>query len=202
MNYDYNSSRKRLSLPEYGRNIQKMVDHMLAVEDREKRTRMANAIIAVMGNLNPHLRDIADFKHKLWDHLAIMSDFKLDIDSPYPIPERTKLYSPPRIMKYPHAPIRYKHYGKSIERLIKTAMEMEDGEKKQALIEVVANNMKKQYLVWNKDVVSDEKIFDDLKELSKGAISLTANDFKLAEVKEPNTNVQHKPRKKRNQRKK
>ncbi|MFC2138444.1 DUF4290 domain-containing protein, partial [Bacteroidota bacterium] len=150
---DYNTDREKLILPEYGRNIQKMVEFVISIEDREERNSMAHAIIQIMGNMNPHLRDINDFKHKLWDHLAIMSDFKLDIDFPYEVPARETFTSKPRKVDYNDREIRYKHYGKTIELFIERAVDMEDDEVKVALIGVIANHMKKSYLTWNKDTV-------------------------------------------------
>jgi hypothetical protein len=175
MDYDYNTSRKRLVLPEYGRNIQRMVDIAAATENREERNRLARGIIAVMGNLNPHLRDISDFKHKLWDHLAIISDFKLDIDSPYPMPTAEALSERPKSVPYNQEKIRFKHYGKIIEQMVKKAAEMEAGEEKSMLIALIANHMKKSYLTWNREVVSDEIIFSDLVEMSKGRLQIDAN---------------------------
>jgi len=194
MSFDYNTTRKHLVLPEYGRNVQKMVDHIRSVEDRDERNRLAKALINVMGNLNPHLRDIADFKHKLWDHLAIMSQFELDIDSPYETPTPGKLRSKPRVVKYPQSRIRYKHYGKAIQMMIDKALEMENEEERKILIVLIANHMKKQYLTWNKDAVQDQVIFNDLKELSNGQIVLTEDDLKLAEAKD----ILSKNRKKKN----
>ncbi|MBN2521189.1 MAG: DUF4290 domain-containing protein [Bacteroidales bacterium] len=181
---DYNTSRKKLSLPEYGRNIQKMVDYIVSIKDKEERNDLAKAIIQIMGNMNPHLRDISDFKHKLWDHLAIMSDFKLDIDYPYDLPARETFTSKPRPVDYNINEIRYKHYGRVIELLIERAVEMPESEEKEALIQVIANHMKKSYLTWNKDSVDDWVIFKDLKELSKSKISIDEEDLKLSETKE------------------
>jgi hypothetical protein len=189
---DYNTQRKHLSLPEYGRNIQQMVNHLLEVEDREERSRLAKVIIGVMGNMNPHLRDINDFKHKLWDHLHIMSDFKLDIDSPYPKPDIETIFEKPRRVPYPTKPIKYKHYGRSIEMMVAKAIEMEDGTQKEALTQLIANHMKKSYLTWNKDSVTDEDILRDMSVLSNGQLTLSPG-FKLNEVKET---VTHKPKKK------
>jgi hypothetical protein len=176
---EYNTQRKKMVLPEYGRNIQLMVDHALKIEDREERNRMAKAIITIMGNMHPHLRDITDFKHKLWDHLAIMSDFKLDIDSPYPPPSIETLTERPKRVPYSLNEPRYKYYGKIIEQLIQKAAEMEDGEVKEALIEIIANHMKKTYIMWNKDTVTDDIIFDTIKELSSDKIDVNA-DLKLS----------------------
>jgi len=172
---DYNTSLPHLIIPEYGRNIQKMIDHAITLADREERNRMAKAIIDVMGQLNPHLRDVADFKHKLWDHLFIISDFKLDVDSPYPIPSRETFTSKPDRVAYPSHNIKYKHYGKTVENLIEKAITFEDGEMKDALIESIANLMKKSYVAWNRDIIGDEVIFDHLKELSQGKLKVKDN---------------------------
>ena len=198
MEYDYNTSRKKLVLPEYGRNIQKMVDYIIAIEDKEERNKAAQTIISIMGNLNPHLRDIGDFKHKLWDHLQIMADFKLDIDSPYELPKRETLTSKPDPIKYNQNDIRYKHYGKSLKMMINKAAEMEDGEEKENLIETLANHMKKSYLTWNREMVDNEQIFKDLNELSGGRINKTKDSFRLNDTKD----ILHKNRRKRQTRKK
>ena len=181
---DYNSQRKKLPLPEYGRNIQNMVDYLFTIEDRDKRNRSAQTVIDVMGNLYPYLRDVAEFKHKLWDHLAIMSDFKLDIDYPYDPPTPDILTEKPNIVPYHQNNIFYKHYGYIMESLIKKAAEIElSDEEKNALIELLANHMKKSYIAWNKDGVEDDKIFEDLNELSGGKLNFSNEDFKLADVK-------------------
>ncbi|MCK5136571.1 MAG: DUF4290 domain-containing protein [Bacteroidales bacterium] len=183
MSYDYNSSRKKLILPEYGRNIQKMVNHIKTIEDRDERNRAARSVIAVMGNLNPHLRDVNDFKHKLWDHLAIISDFDLDIDSPYDWPDKTSLKSKPRKVPYDQHKIRFKHYGRSIVLMIEKAVELEPGEEKEDLTRLIAFHMKKSYLTWNREAVSDEVIFLDLKTLSGGKLEIS-EDLKLPETKD------------------
>ncbi len=163
---DYNTSRKKLNLPEYGRNIHQMVDHLSTVEDRDERNRLARVLIGIMGNMNPHLRDVNDFKHKLWDHLFIMSDFKIDIDSPYPIPNLETYQEKPKTVPYPTQPITFKHYGRSIELMIQKAIEMEEGQQKEALTQLIANHMKKAYLMWNKDSVSDDDVIKDFARLS------------------------------------
>lgn len=195
---DYNTQRKDLTLPEYGRHIQEMVNQLMAIDDREERNKTAKAIITVMGNMNPHLRDINDFKHKLWDHLHIMAGFNLDIDSPYPKPEASVIYEKPKQVPYPSNPIKKKHYGRSILLMIEKAVEMEQGEQREALTRLIANHMKKSYIVWNKDSVSDEDIIRDLKELSQGKLT-PSPDFKFNEVRE---NIPYKPRKKFQPRKK
>jgi len=166
MEYDYNTSRPRLILPEYGRNIQKMVDYIITIADPEERNRLAQAVIIIMGNMNPHLRDINDFKHKLWDHLAIMSNFQLDIDYPYEIPQAEEFTEKPRRVSYNNSDIRYRHYGSIVENLIREAIKLPEGEDKDTLIRLIANHMKKSYLTWNRESVTDEIIFMDLYELS------------------------------------
>jgi len=183
MEYDYNTSRDSLILPEYGRNIQKMVNYVKSIEDREERNKAAKTVIAVMGNLNPHLRDVNDFKHKLWDHLAIIADFDLDIDSPYDWPEKASLEKRPNTVPYNQHSIRYKHYGRSIVLMIEKAVELEEGEEKADLIRMIAYHMKKSYLTWNREAVSDEEILTDLKTLSAGRIDVK-EDLKLPETKE------------------
>ncbi len=188
---DYNSQRKKLPLPEYGRNIQNMVEYVMTIEDRETRNKHAQTVIDVMGNLYPYLRDVAEFKHKLWDHLAIMTDFKLDIDYPYDPPSPDILTEKPNQVPYSQNRIKYKHYGRTMELLIEKAAELE-GEEKEAMIELLANHMKKSYLAWNKDAVEDDKIFKDLRELSHGNMEID-QDLKLTESK----NLISKPAKKK-----
>jgi hypothetical protein len=195
---DYNTQRTHLVLPEYGRHIQQMVDQLLAIEDSEERNKTAKAIIAVMGNMNPHLRDINDFKHKLWDHLHIMAGFNLEIESPYPKPEAYVIYEKPKRVPYPSHPIKYKHYGRSISQMIEKAIEMEEGAQKEALTSLIANHMKKSYLVWNLDSVADDDIIRDMKDLSNGKLTVSP-DFKFNDLKD---NASHKPRKKFQPRKK
>jgi hypothetical protein len=184
MEYDYNTSRKKLILPEYGRHIHKMIDHICTIEDREERNKAAKTIIAVMGNLNPHLRDVADFKHKLWDHLAVISEFKLDIDSPYEKPEPTKFQEKPSKVEYNQNNLKYKHYGKSVSLMIEAAAAMEEGEEREHLVKLLANHLKKLYLTWNREAVEDEQIFKDLEILSKGKIIFKEGELQLNETRE------------------
>ena len=181
---DYNTQQKKLIMPEYGRNVQQMIDHCVSIEDREERTRCANTIINIMGNLFPHLRDVDDFKHKLLDHLAIMSDFNLDIDYPYEIIRKENLRTKPDRIPYTLTPIRYRHYGKTLERMIKKCEDYPDGPERDQLISLLANHMKKSFLTWNKEVVDDDKIFKDLREYSHGRIDLSPETFRLKESKE------------------
>ena len=172
MELEYNTQREKLIISEYGRHIQKMVDHAASLKDRAERQKMAEGIIDLMGELNPHLRDVVDFKHKLWDHLFIMSDFKLDVNSPYEKPELEKLFEKPEPLAYPNSKIRFNHYGKVIEMMIKEASEMEKGELRNKLTLAIANQMKKSYVNWNRDSVEDKLIFKQLEQLSNGNLSL------------------------------
>jgi len=191
---DYNTQLSRLELPEYGRNIQRMVDHALTLEDREERKRCVQTIISIMGNLFPHLRDVPDFKHKLWDHLAIMSDFKLDIDYPYEIVRKENLYSKPEKVPYNSQRIKIKHYGRSIEDLIVKAVAMEDGAERTRLIQMMANHMKKSILAWNRESVDDQKIYDDLRTLSDGKIDVNEETVHLVESRDIMNNRKPMPR--------
>lgn len=159
-------------IPEYGRHIQQLIDHAIELEDKEERNKMVLAIVDVMGQLNPHLRDVPDFTHKLWDHVHIMSNFKLDVDSPYPTPSPEQFLEKPNPMNYPDGKIRFKHYGLCAEKLIDRAVEMEDGEEKEALIESIANLMKKHYLTWGRSSVDDAQIISDIKRISRGKLDV------------------------------
>jgi hypothetical protein len=192
MGYDYNTQRKRMALPEYGRNVQKMVDHIKTIENRDERNRAAKTIISIMGNLNPHLRDVGDFKHKLWDHLALIADFELDIDSPYPRPEREKFEGRPNEIPYSQGNIRYLHYGRIVELLIDAVAKKEDGDEKEYLTSLIVNQMKKSYITWNRGQVADEVIFGDLKLLSGGKLKVT-DGVKLLEIKDLLPQVRKKP---------
>jgi len=172
-----------MALPEYGRNVQKMVDHIKNIEDRAERNRAARTLIQIMGNLNPHLRDEGDFKHKLWDHLALIAGFELDIDSPYQLPEPSKFVEKPGQIPYQQGNIRYLHYGRIIEIMIETACNMKDGEEKEYLTSLILNQMKKSYITWNRSQVADEVIIGDMKMLSRGKLKVTEG-VRILEVKE------------------
>jgi len=177
----YNTEREKLVIPEYGRHLQKMINYVVAIEDREERNKEAKAIIAVMGNLQPHLRDVPDFQHKLWDQLFIISNFKLDVDSPYAILTKEKLEERPEPLRYPQNFPKYRFYGNNIKHMIDVAVEWESGDLKDALIITIANHMKKCFLNWNKDTVEDDVIFRHLVELSNGEINLVGSDEDLSD---------------------
>lgn len=149
-----------------------MVEHILTVEDKEERNLLAKAIITIMGSMNPHLRDITDFKHKLWDHLAIMSHFKIDIDAPYEMLTPKIFSEKPKYLSYKTNAIRFKHYGRIIELMIAEAIKMPEGREREELTKIIANHMKKSYLTWNKDAVDDAVIFKDLTLLSGGKLQI------------------------------
>lgn len=178
---EYNTQQRRLPLPEYGRSVQNMVDHALTIEDRAERQRCANTIINIMGGMFPHLRDVEDFNHKLWDHLAIMADFKLDIDYPVEVVKKESLEVKPDPIPYSQNDIHYRHYGRFIQDMIQVAVDYPEGKERNQLVSMIANHMKKDYLNWNKDGVEDQKILDDLYELSGGKIKLSPEDLRLVE---------------------
>lgn len=173
LNMDYNTSRKKLLLAEYGRNVQNMVEYALTIEDREKRNRVAKTIVQVMAQLNPGVTENVDYWQKLWDQLFIISGFQLDIDSPYPKPTEEVLNLKSEKLKYRDKNFRYGHYGKNIEKIIQKAAEIEDGSEKAVFVEAIANHLKKTYLTWNRDSVSDELIYEHLDKLSSGKLKLS-----------------------------
>ncbi|WP_110008021.1 MULTISPECIES: DUF4290 domain-containing protein [unclassified Chryseobacterium] len=173
---EYNTQKTQLHMPEYGRIIQQLVERCKELPSKEERNEMAMAIIDFMGQRNPQLRDEENYKHKLWDHLFILANYDLDVDSPYPFPTMEQLAEKPKRMEYPKLQGDFKFYGKSILQLIEKAIELETGDEKEALIEVIANNMKKSYNVYNKEHVTDDVIFRHLKELSENRLDLTGID--------------------------
>jgi phage baseplate assembly protein W len=178
----YNTSRVLLKIPEYGRHIHKMIDQAIEVRDKDERNKIAKAIIGVMGNLNPHLRDVADFQHKLWDQLFIMSGFKLEVDCPFEKPNKDLLEARPGPLSYPQTYPKYRFYGNNLKNMIDAAIKWEDGELKDALVFNIANHMKKSFLNWNKDTVDDKVIFDHLKELSNGKLEVNPELLPLTET--------------------
>ena len=204
-NIEYNTERPHLIIPEYGRHIQKMVDHAIAIEDADERNKVANSIIAVMGNMNPHLRDVPDFQHKLWDQLFIISDFKLEVESPFGKPSKEEIFGRPDSLEYPQNFPKYRFYGNNIKRMIDVAISWEEGEMKEGLVLTIANHMKKCFLNWNKDTVEDDVIFKHLYELSEGKLDLRdskevlrAADKLLKNKKRFNTNSSSKKNHKNN----
>ena len=179
---EYNSEREHLLIPEYGRHVQKLVNHCIELPTKEERNIMAKAIIEVMGNLQPHLRDVPDFKHKLWDQLYIIADFKLDVDAPYKVLSKEELKAKPDHLPYPKTASKYRFYGNNIQIMIDEAVKWEDGDLKDALNFTIANHMKKCFLNWNKDTVDDKLIFKHLKELSNGEIDLNPEENPLSDI--------------------
>lgn len=176
-NMEYNTTRNHLIIREYGRHIQKMVEYVLTLEDREKRQKNAYALIELMGFLNPHLKNVEDFRHKLWDHLFLISDFKLDVDSPYPIPTRETLKAKPAPLSYPKRYPRYNHLGKNIEIVIDKALSEEDGEKRQGFANAIAYYMKLTYSNWHKELVHDDNIQTELNAITKGELEFNNRPF-------------------------
>ncbi len=177
VNMEYNTTRNQLIIKEYGRHIQKMVDHVLTIEDREKRQKNANAVIELMGILNPHLKNVEDFRHKLWDHLFLISNFQLDVDSPYPIPTRETLFAKPDPLSYPKKYPRYKHLGRNIEVVIDKALKEQDAEKKQGFANAVAYYMKLTYSTWHKELMHDDAIQNELSTMTKGELEFNNKPF-------------------------
>ncbi|MCS6819171.1 MAG: DUF4290 domain-containing protein [Chitinophagales bacterium] len=168
----YNTSREPIVIREYGRYVHRIIARALTIEDREQRTRFAHEIVELMAQLNPQIRNIEDYRHKLWDHLFMMSNYQLDVDAPYPIRPKEEIYKRPEPLPYPKNKIRFKHYGKLVERLVEKAKETEDPEKKEAFAHIIGNYMKLVYQNWNKESANDEVIKDDLRLLSDGQLSL------------------------------
>ena len=193
----YNSQLKKLALPEYGRNIQQMVDYCCTIEDREERNKCAYSIINTMSNLFPQLNQEADFRHKLWDHLAIMSDFKLDVDYPYEVVKPENLETKPQPVGYKLESIKMRHYGKIVDKMIQRACEYPEGDEKEALVMLIANHMKKLIYQINNEDVEDAKIFKDLEFFSKGQIKIDPATHSLHEFKVAPTQQQTSKKKKK-----
>ncbi|HXH17841.1 MAG TPA: DUF4290 domain-containing protein [Chitinophagales bacterium] len=170
--FDYNTQRTHLVIREYGRHVQSMVEYAVSVKDRENRNKLAQAIIELMGQMNPGLRNVDEFRHKLWDHIYIISGGKLDVDYPYPKPNLEVIQRKPKHIGYPKQDIRFKHYGKNVERLIEKAISMEDEDKKRGFTECIGNYMKLVHRNWNKENANDETIKADIEILSGGKLHL------------------------------
>ena len=196
---EYNTKKEHLKIPEYGRHVQNMINHAITLTDIKKQKECVDSIISFMGQMNPHLRDVKEFTHKLWDHLHIMSDFKLNVDSPYPKPELEKLASKPEKMQYPGNKIKFSYYGKTIPSMIETALTLQ-GTEKQIMTGMIANQMKKTYILFNESSVDNNIIRLHLKQLSNGELEL-ADDFQFirsASVRQAgsNNNKKHSGKKK------
>ncbi|MGA0896703.1 MAG: DUF4290 domain-containing protein [Flavobacteriaceae bacterium] len=177
----YNTKRSQLIIPEYGRHIHKMISLAKAETNVEERNKKAKAIIGVMGNLNPHLRDVPDFQHKLWDQFFIMAEFDIDVESPFERPQKELLDMKPEKLAYPQNHPKYRFYGSNIKRMIDVAIQWEEGELKEVLVFTIANHMKKNFLSWNKDTVEDAVILAHLDELSEGKLKVAASQLPLSE---------------------
>ena len=193
---EYNTTRSRMLMPEYGRNVQKMVEYLLTIEDRAVRLRNAEAVIELMGTLNPHLKLIEDYKHKLWDHLYQMTDFLLDVDSPYPMPTREEVFQKPEVLPYPSAKIPNRHLGHNLDSLLKKAMEETDPEKRQGLTQAVGYYMKLAYTNWHREPVHDDMIKNELALLSNGLLQYETGGYRV----HFDTRTNFKPRNDRNDR--
>lgn len=183
---DYNTQREKLLMPEYGRYVQQMIRHVAAIPDREKRNEQIRAVVAAMGILNPHLREMNDFRQKLWDHVQIISDFGIDIDAPFPVPTRESLQSRPAPVTLPQEPVEVMHYGRNIQNMIRAIGGHEEGEVKLAMVRALAHYMRQQYLIWNKDSVSEELIFRDIERMSGGRIRIPG-DLHLDRISDKET---------------
>ena len=176
---EYNTTRSKLLMPEYGRNVQKMIEYLVSVDDREKRLRQAEVIIELMGTLNPHLKTIEDYKHKLWDHLFQMTDFNLDVDAPYPCPTPEMVYKKPEVLPYPQESIKHRHLGKNIQGLLERAMVETNEETKHGLTQAIGYYMKLAYANWHKEPVHDDMIKNELNELSGGKLVYETGGYRV-----------------------
>ena len=203
LDIDYNSDRSELIIPEYGRNIQRMVEYAVSIKSKELRNQVAQAIINVMGQLFPHLRDVDNYKHKLWDHIFIMSDFKLDVDSPYPLPTAQQFEEKPEMISYPKGNIKYGHYGTIISEVLKKAVDFPEGEDKDRLVVDLGNMLKRMYIVGSESNANDEVIKRQVVELSGGKL-VWKEEWSLApsnELAPPQKQVQHSRKRKKTQKK-
>lgn len=176
---EYNTRQKRLPLPEYGRSVQKMVDHALTIEDRAERQKCAETIVHIMKSMFPNQ---PDQERKLWDHLAIMSDFRLDIDYPCEVIKPEEFHVAPQRVPYRDGEIRNRHYGRIVEGMIAHAMTLEDGDERENFVELILIQMKKNYIAWNKDGVEDKRIIEDLRLYTKGAIDIADREIRITPV--------------------
>ena len=196
---EYNTSQEKLVLPEYGRHVHQLVQHAIQIKDREQRNIAAQTIIGIMGSLMPHLREIPDFKHKLWDHLFIISEFKLDIDAPYPAPSHAEMVEKPNNVPYSQSHIRQKHYGKILVDMIRETGKLADCQQRDSLILLLATQMRKSYVTWNRSELNNDQIAQDIWDISDGKITLSPELMQFIEqqpvVRENNQAPQGKPMK-------
>lgn len=176
---EYNTIRSKMLMPEYGRNVQRMVEYLMTIEDRARRLRNAEAIVELMGTLNPHLKQMEDYQHKLWDHLHQMTDFKLDVDAPYPAPTREQVFKKPEVIPYPQTNIKHRHFGRNMDSLIKKALEETDPEKKQGFTQIIGYYMKLAYTNWHKEPVHDDMIRSELAELTNGELQYEQGGYRV-----------------------
>ena len=187
---EYNTQQKKLILPEYGRHVHLMIQHAIQIKDREQRNIAAQTIIGVMANLMPHLRETPDFKHKLWDHLHLISEFKLDIDAPYPLPLPSEMVEKPRTVPYPQSYIRQKHYGKIITEMIRETAKMNDKPQRDSLVQLIATQMRKSYIAWNRSEINPEQIAQDIWDISDGKIEINPETLQFTEINVKETTPQ------------
>ena len=172
---DYNTNREKLIMPEYGRHIQKMIEHVKQIPDRDKRNEQIRAVVSVMAILNPQLSEQPDYMHKLWDHVQIIAGFDIDVDAPYPVPAREAFTAPPDVVPMPKEPLAAAHYGRNIQNMVKVIAAMPEDETRDRRIKSLAVSSRKQLQVWNKDTVSDETIFKDIERLSDGRLKVPSH---------------------------
>lgn len=195
---EYNTTRSRMLMPEYGRNVQKMVEYLVTVDDREKRLKQAEIIIELMGTLNPHLKTIEDYKHKLWDHLFQMTEFQLDVDAPYPCPTPEMIFKKPEVLPYPQLPIKHRHLGRNIQGLLDKAIVETDDEKRHGLTQAIGYYMKLAYGNWHKEPVHDDMIKNELAEISGGKLKYETGGYRVTFDTNPVSNNNNRNFKQRN----
>jgi hypothetical protein len=176
---EYNTTRSKMLMPEYGRNVQSMVEYLMTIEDRAKRLKNAEAIIELMGTLNPHLKQIEDYKHKLWDHLYQMTNFELDVDGPYERPTAEEIFKKPEVIPYPQSGVKHRHFGRNMDELIAKALKETDAEKRQGFTQIIGYYMKLAYTNWHKEPVHDDMIRSELSELTNGQLLYEPGGYKV-----------------------
>lgn len=180
---EYNTQREQLKISDYGRHVAKMVEYCKTIPDRAERTAMANTIVDVMAHVNPKIKERTDYKHILWDHMMMMAGYELDVDCPYEIHREEVENMHPRHIGYTEGTIRYRHYGRALEDMIKAVAEMPESEERTVLTGQIAHAMKRQYLQWNRNTVDDALIAEQLGELSEGRLQLPEG-FQFRDTKE------------------